>query len=115
MEQKNGGNKQRGTVNNFRVLPGAYLVYLAIRLMAKTPKSDTPVVNILAGLFFLVAGGLILLPEWKAYKYGVEHKDDPDSWSDEDVEVEAAVEELPEADDEDEDPDLAEEAEEDAE
>ena len=30
----------------------------------------------------------MLWREWKAYRYGVEHMDDPDSWSDEPEQME---------------------------
>lgn len=34
----------------------------------------------------------MLWREWKAYRYGVEHMDDPDSWSDEPEQTEKAEE-----------------------
>ena len=39
--------------------------------------------NIIGGSVFTVAGAWMLWREWKAYRYGVEHIDDPDSWTDE--------------------------------
>ena len=38
------------------------------------------------GLVFLLIGAGLMLREWKAYKYGLEHIDDPETWSDEDDE-----------------------------
>ena len=31
----------------------------------------------------MIVGGLMLWREWKAYKFAVDHKDDPTTWSDE--------------------------------
>ena len=44
---------------------------------------------IAGGIVFAVVGALVLWREWKAYKFGVEHKDDPSTWSDEEPEAEA--------------------------
>ena len=43
-------------------------------------ESDTP-----AGKLFDVAGAMVLWREWKAYQYAKAHKDDPDSWSQDDA------------------------------
>ena len=42
--------------------------------------------NVAGGVVFAVAAALMLLREWRAYRYGQEHIDDPESWSDEPVE-----------------------------
>ena len=46
-------------------------------------ESDYKALSIGAAVVFAVAGCWLLWREWKAYRYGVEHKDDPSSWSDE--------------------------------
>ena len=90
--------KQSGKVNYIWVLAGGYLIYLAYKLIrglfaGEAVKLWIAIPCIVA---FLVVGGLVLLREWKAYKYGVDHIDDPDSWSDEDEEDEALAAELAE-------------------
>ena len=91
MEQK---KKPRGTVNYVWVLAGGYLVYLAFQLLRGVFKGETdyPVVGILGGAAFAASGGWLLWREWKAYKFAMDHKDDPETWSDE-----------PEAEEQDED------------
>ncbi len=77
--------KQTGKVNYVWVLAGGYLVYLAAQLLlsAATGKSDTPLVGLVSGVAFLVVDVLLLRREWKAYRFGLAHKDDPDTWSEE--------------------------------
>lgn len=94
--------KKSGKVNYVWVLAGGYLVYLGAQLLFGIPKSETPVVvDLIAGLAFVVIGGLLLLREWKSYKYGLDHIDDPETWSDDDGE-EDALPEMAEQDGEDE-------------
>ena len=90
--------KQSGKVNYIWVLAGGYLIYLAYKLIRGlfTGEAVKLWIAIPCIVAFLVVGGLVLLREWKAYKYGVEHIDDPDSWSDEDEEDEALAAELAE-------------------
>ena len=84
MEQE---KKPRGNVNYVWVLAGGYLVYLAFQLLRGVFKGETdyPVVGILGGAAFAAFGGWLL---WR----GGDHKDDPETWSDE-----------PEAEEQDED------------
>ena len=89
--------KKSGKVNYVWVLAGGYLAYLGAQLLFGVGKSETPMVGLIGGLVFVIVGGLLMLREWKAYKYGLDHIDDPDTWSDE----EAA---LPEAESQPEEP-----------
>ncbi|MBQ7778703.1 MAG: hypothetical protein IJ396_07315 [Oscillibacter sp.] len=84
--------KKSGKVNYVWVLAGGYLAYLGAQLLFGVPKSETPMVGLIGGLVFVVIGGLLMLREWKAYKYGLEHINDPETWSDEDAEDEALSE-----------------------
>ena len=96
--------KKSGKVNYVWVLAGGYLAYLGAQLLFGVGKSETPMVGLIGGLVFVIVGGLLMLREWKAYKYGLEHIDDPETWSDEELpetEEEAA---LPEAESESEEP-----------
>lgn len=99
MEQQNGGRggggKQRGYVNYFRVLAGAYLVYLAYQLLKEIWKGTAEMVplNAIAGAAFAAAGALILRREWRAYQYAKAHKDDPDTWSEDETLPEEARQE----------------------
>ena len=82
------GKKQTGKVNYIWVLAGGYLVYLAYKIFRTflAGESDEPMLAIGAVVLFVAVGGLLLLREWKAYKFGVEHIDDPDTWSDDEEE-----------------------------
>ena len=86
--------QQTGRVNYIWVLAGGYLIYLAYKLIRGLFAGED--VNLLFAIpsivAFLVVGGLVLLREWKAYKYGMDHIDDPDSWSDEDEDAELEAE-----------------------
>ena len=77
--------KKSGKVNYVWVLAGGYLAYLGAQLLFGVGKSETPMVGLIGGVVFVIVGGLLMLREWKAYKYGLEHIDDPDSWSDEEL------------------------------
>lgn len=83
MKNKDPEKKQSGKVNYVWVLAGGYLIYLAAQMLFGLPKSDTPMVGLIGGIVFLIVGGLLMLREWKAYKFGLEHIDDPTTWSDE--------------------------------
>ena len=50
--------------------------------------------NTVPPMIFTVGWGASgrFLNSWKAYRYGVEHMDDPDSWSDEPEQTEKAEE-----------------------
>ena len=96
--------KKSGKVNYVWVLAGGYLAYLGAQLLFGVGKSETPMVGLIGGLVFVIVGGLLMLREWKAYKYGLEHINDPETWSDEELpeaEEEAA---LPEAESQPEEP-----------
>ena len=72
--------KQTGRVNYFMVIAGSYLIYLAYQLFRDAIKGEMTELwlSIGAGVLFTVVGALLLLREWKAYKYGQEHIDDPE-------------------------------------
>ncbi len=77
--------KPTGRVNYIWILAGGYLFYLAYQLFSGLWKGDAenPVLNIAGGVVFTVAAVLMYLREWRAYRYGLAHKDDPSTWSDE--------------------------------
>lgn len=83
------GKKQTGKVNYIWVLAGGYLIYLAIQIFRTVlaGESDVPAVGITGGAVFAVLGVLLLLREWKAYRFALAHKDDPSTWSDEPEEL----------------------------
>lgn len=89
--------KKSGKVNYVWVLAGGYLVYLGAQLLFGVGKSETPMVGLIGGLVFVIIGGLLMLREWKAYKYGLDHIDDPDTWSDEELPEAEETEVLPES------------------
>ncbi|MDY3985015.1 hypothetical protein [Dysosmobacter sp.] len=82
------GKKQTGKVNYVWVLAGGYLLYLAAQLFFNVIRrtSDSPAIGVTGGVVFTVAGGWLLWREWKAYRFGLAHKDDPSTWSDEEPE-----------------------------
>ena len=86
--------KQTGRVNYIWVLAGGYLIYLAYKLIRGlfAGEAVNPLIAIPCIALFLLVGGWVLLREWKAYKYGMDHIDDPDSWSDEDEDAELEAE-----------------------
>jgi len=86
----NSGKKQTGKVNYIWVLAGGYLVYLAYKIFRTflAGEADEPLLAIGAVVLFVAVGGLVLLREWKAYKFGMEHIDDPETWSDDEEEDE---------------------------
>ena len=90
MMSNQSGKNQTGKVNYIWVLAGGYLVYLAYKIFRAllAGESNEPLLAIGAIVVFLVIGGFVLLREWKAYKFGLEHIDDPDTWSDDDEEDE---------------------------
>ena len=65
------------------VLGGGYLVYTAYKLIRDLIKgqSEMYVLSILAAVVFAAVGGWMMWREWKAYKYGKDHIDDPSTWS----------------------------------
>ena len=85
---QNDQNKQRGSVNYAWVLAGGYLIFTAIKIfkIIIAGQSDAPVAGTIGGIVFVLVGAFLLLREWKAYKFGVEHIDDPDTWSDDEEE-----------------------------
>ena len=83
--------KQTGKVNYIWVLAGAYLIYLAYKLLRGLSRGETsPGFAIGFAVLFVVVGAMVLYREWKAYKFGLEHIDDPDTWSDEEEDAELA-------------------------
>ena len=92
MEKQGPGKKQTGRTNAFMILAGGYLLYLAYQLIAGIQESGQYALSIGAAVLFTAVGGWLLWREWKAYRYALEHKDDPSSWSDEpEAEGEAAA------------------------
>ena len=87
-------NKQTGKVNYIWVLAGGYLIYLAYKLFRGLFREeiDNPTLAIGAGILFIAVGAYALYREWKAYKFGLDHIDDPETWND--AEEDAALEEL---------------------
>ena len=77
---------RRGKVNYIWVGCGAYLIYLGYRVFSMFWKgtAGAPVFTVPAAIVFIAIGAVLLGREWRAYKYGKEHIDDPDTWSDED-------------------------------
>ena len=103
--------KKSGKVNYVWVLAGGYLAYLGAQLLFGVGKSETPMIGLIGGLVFVIVGGLLMLREWKAYKYGLDHIDDPDTWSDEELpEAEEEEAALPEAENDPEEQDEEDEA-----
>lgn len=90
---------QRGTTNVFRMLAGGYLLYTAYQMfrLLWTGESDSTALCVIGGVVFAAFGSFILYLEWKAYKYGRDHKDDPSSWTMEPQELEEET--TPESDD----------------
>ena len=85
--------KPSGRANYVWVLGGGYLVYTAYKLIRDLIKgqSEMYVMSILSAVIFAAVGGWMLWREWKAYKYGKDHIDDPSTWSLEDEEEEPQV------------------------
>lgn len=97
------GRKPTGRVNYIWVLAAMYLLYVAYQLFTNLIRgvAERPWVNVAGGLVFAAAAALMLLREWRAYQYGKEHIDDPETWSDEPEAVSdgtPALEEAPEED-----------------
>ena len=82
--------KQTGHVNYIWVLAGGYLLYTAYNLVRNliSGKSDNVLLVIVFAALFSVVGAALLLREWRAYKYGMDHIDDPSSWCDDEAEDE---------------------------
>lgn len=81
MENK---NKQTGRVNIVRALAAIYLLFLVFRMLRNVVNGETDMVavSIVAALVFAAVGGYLAYCEWKAYRFGLEHKDDPETWND---------------------------------
>ena len=77
--------RPRGRVNYVWVLAGGYLLYTAVQLFKGAAKGETdyPALGIIGGVVFAIVGGFMLWREWKAYRFALEHKDDPTTWNDE--------------------------------
>ncbi|WP_455580477.1 hypothetical protein [Dysosmobacter sp.] len=86
MEKQKPEKPQTGRVNYVWVLAGGYLIYLAAKLLGGAAQAPNPAVSVGAGVLFLVSGAWMLWREWKAYRYGLAHKDDPETWSDQEAE-----------------------------
>jgi hypothetical protein len=88
---QNDQNKQRGSVNYAWVLAGGYLIFTAIKIfkIIIAGQSDAPVAGTIGGIVFVLVGAFLLLREWKAYRYGQAHIDDPTSWNLDDEDEEA--------------------------
>lgn len=87
--------EQTATVNYVWALAGCYLAYLGGKLLyglVRGENGSTPLVVIPTSVLFIAVGVLLVLREVKAYKYAMEHKDDPSTWNDE-LAAEAAAKE----------------------
>lgn len=84
--KQTSGKKRRGSVNYIWVLGGCYLLYVAVQLGRRlfSGQTDSPALNLGGLVVFGAAGALMLWREWRAYRYGLAHKDDPDTWTLED-------------------------------
>lgn len=87
--------KPTGKVNVFRVLAGGYLLYLSYCLARDLMKGvgNSAPLAVVGIIVFVAFGGWLLWREWKAYRFGVEHIDDPTTWSDEPEQLEEPEEE----------------------
>ena len=92
MKNDRNNNNQTGRVNYIWVLAGGYLIYLAYKLFRDLFKGDAPNVglSIGCGILFTAVGAYALYREWRAYKFGLDHIDDPSTWSDEEEDEELA-------------------------
>ena len=81
MENK---KKQTGRVNIVRALAAIYLLFLVFRMLRNVVNGETDMVavSIVAALVFAAVGGYLAYCEWKAYRFGLKHKDDPETWND---------------------------------
>jgi len=72
--KRNGG--QRG-VNFIWPLAGGYLVYLGGKLLWMCFKGEqsSTVLSLLAGILFMVIGGLVIVREWHIYRNGPQQED----------------------------------------
>ncbi len=92
---QNNQQKQRGSVNYAWVLAGGYLIFTAVKIfkIILAGQSDAPLFGTIGGIVFVLVGAFLLLREWKAYRYGQAHIDDPTTWSlDDEDEAEDEVE-----------------------
>lgn len=87
--------KQTGKVNIVRALAAIYLLFLAFRMLRTVANGQTDMVavSVVAALIFAAVGGYLAYCEWKAYRFGLEHKDDPETWNDDPDMLESAGEE----------------------
>ncbi|MEG1658014.1 MAG: hypothetical protein RR288_03055 [Oscillibacter sp.] len=78
-------HKQTGKVNYIWVLAGGYLWYLAFRLVQTLWRGEagSVLLSVLGIAVFVAVGAMLFFREWKAYEYGKQHIDDPETWSDE--------------------------------
>lgn len=84
--------EQTGKVNIVRALAAIYLLFLAFRMLRSVVKGETSMValSVVAALVFAAVGGYLAYCEWKAYRFGLEHKEDPETWNDDPDMLEAA-------------------------
>lgn len=95
MDRPNSEKKQSARMNYVWVMAGGYLWYLSAKLLGGLGDAKNIFLNLGGAAVFLPVGGFLLWREWKAYRYGLEHKDDPETWSEESL-----AEELPQPDSE---------------
>ena len=86
----NNERKQTGRANYVRGLAAIYLLFLAYRMLRDVSQGNTdmPLVSGAAAVVFAAVGAALLYGEWKAYRFAQQHKDDPETWSDEPSEPE---------------------------
>ena len=87
-EQKKGPRK----VNYVWVLAGGYLIYLGGKLLWECYKNvnANPVICVIAGIIFMVVGGLVIRREWFVYRNSIQNPE-----TDEEEAEELPGEELP--------------------
>ena len=104
--KQTSGKKRRGSVNYIWVLGACYLLYVAVQLGRSlfSGTAENPALNIGGLVVFAGSAAFMLWREWRAYRYGLAHKDDPDTWTMDDEEESGSTlpeEQSPEAEEED--------------
>ena len=92
------GNKQRGYINYLWLLAGGYLLYLAYKLLRSiwNGTAESMAMNVVGSVMFIAGGGYVLWREWQAYQYAKRHRDDPETWTRDDLPPEEPPAQLPE-------------------
>ena len=72
MEKKQQKRPQREQINYIAVFGGGYILYTAGQLFQRLLEgsAEKPALNIGGGIFFAVAGIILIYREWNVYCYG---------------------------------------------